>query len=244
MNKIDRFKLQKAGDRNKAGQLLQQISAEVGNDADLDRALLLLDRVSQIDRPARTDVDGTEILAKTDRERTSATSPSSEQVESDPNSTVKEPESTKVTNRSEPSSGARSDTEKATSDTNSNLIPAPPELTAALGDLQGLVRISVDPNLGSKTIRVYHQPDVHIKVGRDATPEDLKIHLSTVRTMRTYEGFIGKVRALLKRVNDWIKRNGEPPVGSRAWEAKLELEKLPQLIELRLDRLATLELDP
>nr|MDJ0718706.1 hypothetical protein [Prochloraceae cyanobacterium] len=133
---------------------------------------------------------------------------------------------------------------RTNTDVDSKLIPTPPESIEALGDLQNSVSISVDPELPSKTVRVYYKPEVYLKVGPDATPEDIKLHLSTVRTFRRYSGLVGKIRALIKRINDWITQNGEPPVGSRAWEAKLELEKLPQIIEARQALLASGELNP
>ena len=119
----------------------------------------------------------------------------------------------------------------------SNLVKALPE------DLRGQVPIEIDESLSASTVRVYYQPDVHIKVGRNATELDIQLHIGTVRTLRRYAGLTGKVRALLERIYNWIARNGEPPVGSRAWEAKLELEKLPNIIAERQARLAAGDLD-
>ncbi|MEQ8959336.1 MAG: hypothetical protein RLP02_15680, partial [Coleofasciculus sp. C2-GNP5-27] len=58
-----------------------------------------------------------------------------------------------------------------------------------------------------------------------------------------YSGFSGRIRLLKERIQNWISKNGTPPVGSRAWEAKLEVEKLPRIIDERLERLGTGDLD-
>ncbi|MGF1486084.1 MAG: hypothetical protein ACFBSE_03110, partial [Prochloraceae cyanobacterium] len=241
IQKLEQIKqLQKAGDRNKAWQLLQQISAEVGNDADLDRALLLLDRVSQIDRPSRTDVDGTEIVAKTDREQTSATSPSSEQVESDPNSTVKEPESTTVNN---------ADSNQLNRDA---LTDAPSELTNALPpNLRGDVPISVDSSLDDNTVRVYYRAkngligDIEIVAGSRASAVEIKLHVTTVRLMRTYSGLLGRIRRLSRQILAWFKAYGSTEdytefVGTRAFEAKLEIDKLERILASKFSELSSL----
>jgi hypothetical protein len=61
--------------------------------------------------------------------------------------------------------------------------------------------------------------------------------------MQNYSGFSGRIRILKERIQKWISKNGEPPVGSRAWEAKLEVEKLPRIIDERLERLSKGDLD-
>ncbi|RCJ39561.1 hypothetical protein A6770_38855 [Nostoc minutum NIES-26] len=48
---------------------------------------------------------------------------------------------------------------------------------------------------------------------------------------------------MLEKLRRWITKNGEPPVGSRAWEAKLEIEKLPRIINDRVRQLAKDTLD-
>jgi hypothetical protein len=61
--------------------------------------------------------------------------------------------------------------------------------------------------------------------------------------MQNYSGFSGRIRILKERIQNWISKNGTPPVGSRAWEAKLEVEKLPRIIDERLERLSKGDLD-
>ena len=124
-----------------------------------------------------------------------------------------------------------------------NLAPDSPLVRALPQELQGKVRIVVDENLNDATVRAYYKPEVHIKVGSKATAVDIELHVPTVRTLQRYAGLTGKVRALIERIANWIKRNGEPPVGTLAWEAKLELEKLPAIIEARQARLASGDID-
>ena len=124
-----------------------------------------------------------------------------------------------------------------------NLAPDSPLARALPQELQGKVRIVVDESLNDATVRAYYKPEVHIKVGTKASAVDIQLHVPTLRTLQRYAGLTGKVRALVERIANWIKRNGEPPVGSLAWEAKLELEKLPTIIEARQARLASGDID-
>jgi len=124
-------------------------------------------------------------------------------------------------------------------------------LTTALpNDLQGKVPINVDPDLPGNTVRVHYDVDanglvtnVHMRVGPNASAVDIQLHAQTVRLMQNYSGFSGRIRILKERIQKWISKNGEPPVGSRAWEAKLEVEKLPRIIDERLERLSKGDLD-
>jgi hypothetical protein len=124
-------------------------------------------------------------------------------------------------------------------------------LTMALPrDLQGKVPINVDPDLPSNTVRVHYEVDanglvtnVHMRVGPNASAVDIQLHAQTVRLMQNYSGFSGRIRILKERIQNWISKNGEPPVGSRAWEAKLEVDKLPRIIDERLERLSKGDLD-
>jgi hypothetical protein len=126
------------------------------------------------------------------------------------------------------------------------------QLQAALpDDLQRRVPIQVDPDLPGNTVRVHYDVDanglvrnIHMRVGAGAAPVDIQLHVQTVRLMRRYSGFSGQIHNLLRRIQSWIGRYGEPPVGSRAWEAKLEIEKLPRIIQNRVDRLKSIDLDP
>ena len=147
------------------------------------------------------------------------------------------------TNRKQATTNTTGQTSSTATPTPTNLTPDSPLMRALPNDLQGKVRIVVDESLNDGTVRAYYKPDVYIKVGKNATAADLELHIPTVRTLQRYAGLTGKIRALIERITNWIKRNGEPPVGSVAWEAKLELEKLPALIEARQASLASGDID-
>jgi hypothetical protein len=83
-----------------------------------------------------------------------------------------------------------------------------------------------------------------MRVGPAATAADIRLHVETARTMRSYAGLLGRVRRLIARLDSWWTGKPEPPVGSRAWEAKLELQKLPGVLADRLKALADPNLDP
>jgi hypothetical protein len=117
-------------------------------------------------------------------------------------------------------------------------------------DLQGQVPVRVNPELSGNTVRVYYTRngdgtvgDIHIEAGPDARRVDIELHAETVRLMQRYSGLSGRIRILKERIQNWISRNGEPPIGSRAWEAKLEIDKLPRVIDERLERLSRGDLD-
>jgi hypothetical protein len=79
--------------------------------------------------------------------------------------------------------------------------------------------------------------EIRVRVGENARATDVAGHVPTIETLARYRGFLGRVRTLIDRVRAWITNNGEPPLGTRAWEARHELEKLPRLINERVSRL-------
>jgi hypothetical protein len=117
-------------------------------------------------------------------------------------------------------------------------------------DLRDQIPIHVDPTLTGNTVRVHYTREngvvtsIHMRVGPNATQRDIELHVQTARMMQRYSGFTGRIRMLKERIQNWISRNGEPPVGSRAWEAQLEIDKLPRIIDDRLEQLSRGDLDP
>ena len=107
-------------------------------------------------------------------------------------------------------------------------------------DLAGALRITVDPSLPEHSVRVEYVvenglvTDISLRVGERATWRNVAEHVGTVRGMQRYQGFSGRVRTWLDRVHGWFTLNPTAPVGSRAWEARLELAKLPPIIEARV----------
>ncbi|MFK4264643.1 hypothetical protein [Streptomyces milbemycinicus] len=111
------------------------------------------------------------------------------------------------------------------------------ELRGALGSLGDRVDVTIDPDLPGRTVRVHYDigedgliTNVRMAAGPSATPTDIRLHAPTARTMLRYGGLSGRVRQLLRQVTDWVGIHGPPPVGTRAWEARLELRKLPNII--------------
>ncbi|MCC2659202.1 MAG: hypothetical protein K0Q76_4310, partial [Panacagrimonas sp.] len=104
------------------------------------------------------------------------------------------------------------------------------------------VEVKVNEDLHGNTVRVI--PDEHggprrgvrVEAGPDATPTDVMLHAHTVQSMQRYQGLLGRLRQLA----DWFKLT---TVGSRGWEAKLELEKLPGIIHERMQQLSKGGLD-
>ncbi|NJO78628.1 MAG: hypothetical protein HC827_08900 [Cyanobacteria bacterium RM1_2_2] len=117
-------------------------------------------------------------------------------------------------------------------------------------DLRDQIPIHVDPTLTGNTVRVHYTREngvitnIHMRVGPNATQRDIELHVQTARMMQRYSGFSGRIRMLKERIQNWVSRNGEPPVGSRAWEAQLEIDKLPRIIDDRLEQLSRGDLDP
>jgi hypothetical protein len=115
--------------------------------------------------------------------------------------------------------------------------------------LRDRVPIEIDPTLTGDTVKVEYDrqlgviTDVRIVAGPHARPIDILLHAPTVEAMHRYTGIGGRVIQLIERLRFWITRNGVPPVGSMAWEAHLELNKLPLIIEERLEALRTGSLD-
>jgi hypothetical protein len=112
------------------------------------------------------------------------------------------------------------------------------------------VPVEVDPALHGNTVQVHYSmdkkgqlADVHIKAGPEATARDIQLHSATVKRMQQYSGMSRHVQRMKDHIHGWISKNGTPPVGSKAWEAQLEVNKLPKIIEDRANRLAKGGLD-
>ena len=97
------------------------------------------------------------------------------------------------------------------------------------------------PDLRGDTVRVHYTQglfglvdQVHILAGPDATASHIRQHAQTARLMLQYQGVSGLVRVLIERVSGMlVPGRAVPRVGSRAWEAMLEVRKLPEIIDYR-----------
>ena len=104
------------------------------------------------------------------------------------------------------------------------------------------VDVRVNEKLEGNSVHVIPDPrgpghGVRVEVGPHATPTDVLLHAHTIQTMRRYQGLLGKLR----QFKDWFNLT---TVGTRGWEAKLELEKLPGIIHERMQRLSEGALTP
>ena len=115
--------------------------------------------------------------------------------------------------------------------------PAPARLAREVPKSLG-VDVHIDPKLkGTATVRVEYEQnpltreitEVRIVCGDHAGPGDIKAHVATARAMVRYKGLSGRVRLLLHDLGKLVGSKTPEP-GSRAWEAQLELKKLPAII--------------
>ncbi|MFE5666903.1 hypothetical protein ACFQ7W_23640, partial [Streptomyces niveus] len=115
------------------------------------------------------------------------------------------------------------------------------ELRAALGSLGARMDVEIDSSLAGRTVRVHYDigedgllTNIRMTAGPSATPTDIRLHAPTARAMLRYSGLSGSVRRLLDQIREWIGLHGPPPIGTRAWEAHLEVRKLPAIIRDRV----------
>ncbi len=124
------------------------------------------------------------------------------------------------------------------------------ELVQALPKRQQ-VPVEIDPNLQGNAVRVHYSVDkkgqivdIQIKAGANATPKNIELHAGTVKRMQQYSGMSRHVQTLKDKWKAWRNDHGVAPVGSKAWEAQLEISKLPDIIQERVERLSNADLDP
>jgi hypothetical protein len=125
----------------------------------------------------------------------------------------------------------------------------PAELQAALPrDLQNVFRI--DETLHGDTVKADYKLDpktgliseITLRCGPDARPESVRIHAETIRTMQKYQGFSGRVRQAISWVGDLIGfETLNPEKNPVSFEAALEVQKLPKLIDAQMLRMKNME---
>jgi hypothetical protein len=115
------------------------------------------------------------------------------------------------------------------------------KLQAALPEqMRDQIPVIVDPSLKGRTVKVEYVRglggigEIRIVAGPDARPIDVLLHTPTAQALVRYTGLTGRIVHLIERVQFWINRRGMPPLGSAAWEAHFELNKLPIIIEERI----------
>ncbi|MTJ51354.1 hypothetical protein FJR38_00975 [Anabaena sp. UHCC 0253] len=111
-------------------------------------------------------------------------------------------------------------------------------------DLKDTVPIQIDASLAANTVKVHYiktdglVSEFYIQVGPKVVENQIRQHVPTVRLMQRYVGSSGKMRTLRERLTRLIAGLGEPQVGTMAWEAKFEIEKLERIIKDRIEQLA------
>ena len=133
------------------------------------------------------------------------------------------------------------------------VVTSDPALAAGLPPkLRDAVAAVRDPALGdSTTVRIHYELDalglvshVEIRAGSRAAASHIAEHVGTVELMLSYKGISGFARVLFERVRAAVFRSRRAtPVGSKAWEARLEVEKLPRIIKARMEQLGAGGLD-
>jgi hypothetical protein len=125
----------------------------------------------------------------------------------------------------------------------------PAELGAALpADLQNT--LVVDYSLHGDTIKAEYKLDpatgliseIRLRCSPDARPASVALHTETIRTMQKYQGFSGRVRQAISWVGDLIGLETlSPEKNPAAFEATLEIQKLPKLIDAQMAQMKSLE---
>ncbi len=103
--------------------------------------------------------------------------------------------------------------------------------------------VTPDPDLPGRSVHV--EPlrignrivGVDVRVGPGATALDVALHAGTIHAMQKYMGVLGNVRRVLHDLIHNANATGLT-VGSRGWEAELELLKLPAIIHERMEALS------
>ncbi|MEJ7599014.1 MAG: hypothetical protein WKG01_13990 [Kofleriaceae bacterium] len=120
----------------------------------------------------------------------------------------------------------------------------PTDLKRAPDDVQAKVKaiakrdvlVLVDPELGPRSAEVRYVldafgfiEDVYIAFGRDAGDAQIPSHAQTAKQLFKFTGLLGKARTLISWARALITKNPAHEVGkTRAWEARVELGKLPK----------------
>lgn len=74
---------------------------------------------------------------------------------------------------------------------------------------------------------------VDVRVGPDATPLDIALHGATIDAMQKYTGVLGSIRRSLENATAILTGSGMN-IGSKGWEARHEMAKLPAIIDARI----------
>jgi subtilisin family serine protease len=121
----------------------------------------------------------------------------------------------------------------------SNLQRAPEDVHAKVKAIAKRdVVVVIDPELKGKTTEVRYVldafgfiDDVYIALGPKAGDAQIPSHAATARQLFKFTGVLGKARTLISWARAYFAKDPSRKVGkTRAWEARVELEKLPKQI--------------
>ncbi|MDX1908575.1 MAG: hypothetical protein SF053_16175 [Bacteroidia bacterium] len=124
----------------------------------------------------------------------------------------------------------------------------PAELKAALpADIQKM--LVIDDKLQGDTAKAEYTLDpatgliseITLRCSPDARPATVALHTETVRTMQKYQGFSGRVRQAISWIADIVGIDTVKPENKAYFEAALEIQKLPKLIEAQMARMRQME---
>lgn len=141
--------------------------------------------------------------------------------------------------------------------------PAPKQQKVPIGERQATIEelrsklppdqralVKIDPTLEGDTVKVDYDLDpktdlireIVIRVSPDARPGTVGLHADTVRAMQGFQGFAGRVRQALSYVADIFGiETLDPKKRGKAFEAALEIRKLPKVIKDQVERIKTLD---
>ncbi|QQP98135.1 DUF4157 domain-containing protein [Lysobacter enzymogenes] len=126
----------------------------------------------------------------------------------------------------------------------------PQELAGALPpDLRQMLNIT--DTLQGDSVQVEYKLDkntgliseITVSASPDARPETVALHVDTVRQMQKYQGFGGQVRNAIAKVGKLIGFETITPEHKAAYEAVLEIRKLPKLIDAQMQRMQSMRPD-
>ncbi|MFF3335583.1 hypothetical protein ACFYWX_39650 [Streptomyces sp. NPDC002888] len=115
-------------------------------------------------------------------------------------------------------------------------------LNALPADLHAAVRVLDN---GGRTVAVRYDLDMfgrpaklEIHAGPDATADDARQHLDTIRMIQSYQGLGGPWRIILDRTRAMLRDEAEPMHFTQAWDARGEIAKLTAIVAEERAKLA------
>ncbi|MGF1488198.1 MAG: polymorphic toxin-type HINT domain-containing protein, partial [Prochloraceae cyanobacterium] len=112
--------------------------------------------------------------------------------------------------------------------------------------LRGNEQVPVIRNnsLTGNTVKVHYDTDknglvnlnsIRIEAGPDANHIDVMLHARTVSKIKRYSGLLGRVIQLKNQIKQMLGMQ-TPEIGSLAWEAMLEIDKLERVIKFHMEQ--------